>query len=313
MFKDKLKKNTDLSRLTTFRIGGLAEFYVEVETREELREAIEWCRANHKKIHVLGGGSNILANDKGVAGLVIKLKNSSVEIAGSRLSCGAGTSLSKAVSLAGNAGLGGLEWAIGIPGTIGGAIRGNAGAFGHSIGESVAAIEVYNSIRGGFDAVDPNDCGFSYRNSIFKGDKNAIIWSVALKLEESGQDIIRQSMGGYLEKRSAAQPKLPSAGSVFMNLSIDSLRESNKSLAEMAEKLGMVKNGYVGAGWLIELLGLKGKTIGGAKISLEHANFIVNTGNAKTEDIIMLVSLVKQQARDKFGIQLQEEIQYFGI
>lgn len=313
MIKDKIKENIDLRPMSSFKIGGTAEFFADIETKADLLEAVEWSRSNNKKLLVLGGGSNVLVNDQGVKGLVVRIKNDSIEPQGDCFFCGSGLLLAKAMIYANKAGLSGLEWAIGIPGTIGGALRGNAGAFGHSIGESVKTVEVYNNIRGNFDLLQKNDCDFSYRNSIFKADNNTIIWGASLKLDKSDPEDIRTLLENYLTKRASSQPKLPSAGSIFMNLPIEMLEKSNSSLAKMAAELGIIKDGYVGAGWIVDLLGLKGKTIGGAKVSLEHANFIVNTGRAKSEEVIMLISLIKQQARDKFGVQLHEEIQYFGM
>ena len=124
---------------------------------------------------------------------------------------------------------------------------------------------------------------------------------------------INKLIGEYARFRGQSQPKLPSAGSVFKNLEIANLRQDNASLANMAEQEKKVKNGMIGAGWLIELAGLKGKTINGAKVSLEHANFIVNTGKATSDDVVMLISYIKQQVRNKFKTQLQEEVQYLGF
>jgi UDP-N-acetylmuramate dehydrogenase len=299
--------------MTTFRIGGSAKSYVEVATREELVEALRWGSKHGQQCLIMGGGSNILAADKGVDGLVVKIANNDLTLKGSRLQCGAGTTLAKAMITANGNGLSGLEWAIGIPGTVGGAVRGNAGACGGHIGSSVETVEIYNMVRGNFEHLSGKDCLFRYRGSAFTDDKNLVVWNADLKLEQKDPEEIKRLVASNLGLRQQTQPKLPSAGSVFKNISLEKLKQENENLAGMAERLGKTNHGLVAAGWIVDLLGFKGRTIGGAKISLEHANFIVNTGKATAEDVIMLISLIKQQARTKLGIQLHEEIQYFGI
>lgn len=313
MIEEKIKQNIPLAPMTTFKIGGAARFYIEVETKDELKEAIRWSLKNNRPYFILGGGSNILVNDNGVDGLVIRINNTELKIDGDKMLCGAGLPLAKAMMTANGNELGGMEWAIGIPGTIGGAVRGNAGAFGNYIGQTVEKVDLYNVLRGNFEELDKKDCEFGYRESVFKKDKNLIVWNVRLKLEKKNIEEIKNQVGEYLLYRQKAHPKLPSAGSVFKNITLESLRASNEMLAKMAESLGKVKHGLIGAGWIVDLLGFKGRTIGGAKVSLEHGNFIVNTGQATAEDVIMLISLIKQQARTKLGVQLCEEIQYFGI
>ena len=313
MIENKIQRNIPLAPLTTFKIGGPAKLYVEIEKKEDLIDIINWARENHELYYFLGAGSNILVKDEGVDGLVIRLKNKEAKIRGERLDCGAGCLLSQALILAIGNNLSGLEWAIGIPGTIGGCIRGNAGAYGFGIADILETAEVFNIIKNEFEPMSRNDCGFSYRESIFKDNKNLIIWSATLKLESHAAAEIKKLTNKYFKDRGNKQPKLPSAGSIFKNIAIDKLKAANNNLAELAIKTGVAKNGLVPAGWIIDMLGVKGKKIGGAKVSLEHANFIVNTGKATADDVFTLISYIKQQARDKFGIQLYEEVQYFGF
>lgn len=309
----EIKKNIPLAPLTTFKIGGPAKFFVEIEKKEELIAATEWAKENNEKIYILAGGSNVLISDKGINGLVIKIKNDDALVKGERIECGAGAGLAILINLTAQAELAGLEWAAGIPGTVGGAIRGNAGAFNKRIGEQVETVEVFNIKKNKFKQFSRKDCEFDYRGSIFKKDNNLLIWQITLKLERGEIAEIKNKMGEYLKYRGETQPKLPSAGSIFKNLSLDYLKDNNSYLAGLALKKNIIKDNQAGAGWIIDLLDLKGKAIGGAKISLEHANFIVNTGNATAENIITLISFIKQQARDKFGVQLEEEIQYLGF
>lgn len=316
MFDSKIQQNIPLAPMTTFKIGGPAKYFVEIKTKEELAAAFDWACENKEPVFILAGGSNVLINDKGVDGLVIKMRNDGIAVKGARLECGAGACLMAAARAAISENLTGLEWAVGIPGTVGGAVIGNAGAFGRSISESVEMTEVFNVKKKRFEQFSNKDCLFSYRESIFKNKNREnlkLIWQVILKLQKGEQGVIGGLANQYLEYRRKTQPKLPSAGCVFKNLEFADLRQITPICANEAMKAGVVKDGKVGAGWLIHKLGLKGKTIGGAKVSLEHANFIVNTGKAAAEDIIMLISFIKQQARDKFGVQLREEIEYLGF
>lgn len=325
-----IKKNIPLAPLTTFKIGGPAKFFIEVKTREDLSEAAEWAKENKEKLFILGGGSNILISDKGVDGLVVKLANNEITIKGERIECGAGASLAKTASMAIADNLSGLEWTVGIPGaTIGGAARGNAEAFDAPIGNIIETVEVFdlqknlpphrnaqgiNSRCGGkFITLSNRDCKFAYRSSIFKENKNYIIWQLVLKLKKEKPEIIQELVKKSIEHRSGKYPKLPNAGSIFKNIPAEVFKKQNPMLYDKIMEGKITRLNNIGAGLLIDTLGLKGKTIGGAKISLEHANFIVNTGKATAEDVVMLVSYIKQQVRDRLKIQLQEEIRYLGF
>lgn len=309
----KIQRSVPLASLTTFKIGGPAEYFVEIKTKEELMQALDWAEKEEKELLILAGGSNLLINDKGVRSLVVKMNNDDIQVKGERIVCGAGASLIQASRLAANQGLSGLEWAIGIPGTVGGAIRGNAGAYGCAIENIIETVEVLNKKRLNFAIFSRRDCRLSYKESILKSSKDLIIWSAIIKLNRARQEDVNKLIENYSANRQKAQPRLPSAGCVFKNLSVQALKKGNAYLVEQALDNDMVKGNKVPVGWIIDRLGLKGKTIGGAKISLEHANFIVNTGKAKSEDVIALISCIKQAARDKFGVQLQEEIEYFGF
>ncbi len=312
--ESKIKKNILLAPLTTFKIGGPAEYFIEIKTKDELVKAIGWTKENKKEFIILAGGSNVLINDKGISGLVIKISNKDIAARGERMDCGAGVDLVRVGRLAANNSLSGLEWAVGIPGaTVGGSTRGNAGAFGFAMQDLVETVEIFNIKKEKFVLFSNKDCKFVYRESIFKKDNSLLIWQVILKLNKGYKKEIDELMDKNLKQREQTQPKLPSAGSAFKNLNITNLREFNANLASMAEEEKIVKSGKVGAGWVINLLGLKGKTIGGAKVSLEHANFIVNTGKATAEDVAMLISFIKQQIRNRLKIQLHEEIQYLGF
>lgn len=309
----RIKQNISLAPFTTFGIGGLAKYLIEIRLKEELEAIIFWCEENKVDYIILAGGSNVLVNDSGVDFLVIKITNRDVIFRGDRVECGAGASLTGIATKSFGNGLTGMEWAVGIPGSIGGATRGNAGAFGHSTSDNIETIEVYNTKLKKFDIYSKNISGFTYRSSIFKENKDLIIWSLILKLSKGNRAETDELIEKYTNHRLKSQPRLPSAGCVFKNILFEELKKSNPEIAKRAEEEGVVKGGMVGSGWLINRLDVRGKKIGGAKISLEHANFIVNTGGATASDVVMLISYIKQQVRDKLKVQLQEEIQYLGF
>lgn len=311
--KDKIKEQVALAPLTTFKIGGAAKYYIEITTIEELKAAVDWANSEKISFYIFAGGSNILVDDLGFDGLIIKMGNRGLAVKGERLEMGAGLEMAQAISAAASNSLSGLEWAIGIPGSVGGAVRGNAGAFGSSIESVVETVEVFSVKKADFRIMSRNDCGFEYRDSIFKSTDDFIIFSVTLKLLKGNSAEINGKQAKYQRHRDQTQPKLPSAGCIFKNLLFDDIKIKNADLADEINEEKLVKQGKVGAGWLISKLDLGGLKIGGSKISLEHANFIVNTGKASAADVVMLISYIKQQARDELGIQLQEEIMYLGL
>jgi len=311
--ESKIKENYPLKPLTTFKIGGPARYFLEITSLEELAEAVKWAQEKGIKILIFSGGSNILVNDRGVDGLVLKLENRNISLKGERVVAGAGANLAQVVRTATGQGLSGMEHLAGIPGSLGGAIRGNAGAYGQSIEAVVETVDVFNLEKNEAGLYSRNDCRFKYRTSIFKEDNKLLVWQTTLKLSPGDQGKISSAIESHIDYRAKTQPNLPSAGCVFKNFTIDEIRETNRDLAKRAEESGAVKGGKVGAGWLIDQMDLKGKKMGNTKISLEHANFIVNTGNATAEEVIMLISYIKQQVRDDFNVQLSEEIEYFGF
>jgi UDP-N-acetylmuramate dehydrogenase len=311
---EKIKNNVSLAAITTYQIGGVAKFFVEPETEEELKEVIAWAKGNGEKVFILGGGSNVLISDNGLNGVVIRLANRNIEIKGDRIHCGAGANLVSVARKAVSNSLSGLEWSIGIPGaSIGGSVRGNAGAFGSSMADLVETIVVFDKEKKEFINFSNKDCNFVYRGSTFKDNPNLFVWEVVLRLHHDKKEIIDKKVLSSLEHRTKIYPKLPSAGSVFKSITFADIQKDSPNLADRLINSGYDPKKNVSAGLLIDWAGLKGKKIGGAKVSLEHGNFIVNTGKASAEDIIMLVSYIKEKIRNNFGIQLHEEIQYLGF
>ncbi|MDA3839579.1 MAG: UDP-N-acetylmuramate dehydrogenase [Patescibacteria group bacterium] len=313
--EEKIQENIDLSKRTSFRIGGPAKYYIDIKEKEDLVEAIKWANEKSLKIFYWGGGTNVLVSDKGIDGLVIKFSNIEIKVKGDRVECGAGASLMRASRMAASEKLKGFEWGIGIPGTIGGAVKGNAGAYGSYIGDYIETLQVYDINKERFFTMSRNDCHFSYKKSIFNSRSDLLVWDAVFKFEKGIIFEIDKLGEEYMLYRKKTQPNLPSAGCIFKNVSYDKVKIDNPELAKQIEidHKKFVERGMVPVAWLLEELDLKGKVIGGAKISLEHANFIVNTGNASSEDVIILISYIKQQLRDKFHIQLSEEIQYLGF
>ncbi len=305
----KIQKNILLSKYTSFKIGGAAKYFCVVENNDEIKEALEFAGKNGLKVFVLGGGSNLLISDEGFDGLVIKIQDTKYEIqTNNEIFVGSGLSLAKLVSESVKNNLTGLEMMAGIPGTVGGAVVNNAGAFGKCIGDVVESVEILETGK-----LNSKECDFSYRSSIFKEEKKYIILNAVLKLEKGNEAESRKMILEILKSRKEKQPlEYPSAGSVFKNPVVDD-NHLAKLKKEFPELNKIVKNNTIPAGWLIEELGFKGKKIGGVMISEKHCNFIVNTGNAKAEDVVILISLIKQKVRNNFGIQLKEEIEYVGF
>ncbi len=311
-FLSGVKTNFDLTPLTTFRIGGRAEFFMEIKNKRQLISAIKWAKARKLPLSILAGGSNILIIRKKIKGLVLKIAGQSYLIRGNYINCWAGTSLTKLAKISAFAGLTGLEWALGIPGSVGGAVRGNAGAYGSAMSDAVIQVEAYDFNTGQSVKLNNRACHFAYRHSIFKTRKNLLVAGIKLKLAKGDPSKIKELSQKNLRDRFGSKPKEPSAGCIFKNLEYKNVIKQNKKLAQALAARGLVGSGKIGAGLLIDQLGLKGRAIGGAKVSQKHANFIINTGKAKAKDVINLINLIKKKVKLKYKINLEEEIQYFG-
>jgi len=275
----KFKENIRLAEHTSFKIGGEAKYFFEAKTKEELVEALEKVEQLKLRFFILAGGSNVLFPDRGFDGVVIKIGIKEFREENGLIYAAAGAKLLDIVMLSAEKGLTGLEWAAGIYGSVGGAIRGNAGAFEGSMADVVKQVEVLKD--GKVEII--KDFEFNYRDSVFKKNKDLIILSVVLELKKGKG--VEQEIEKNLQYRKDRHPlEYPSAGSIFKNPKIDS------------------------AGSLIEKAGLKGKRIGNAKVSDKHCNFIINLGRARADDVIALIDSIKKQVGDLFGVELKEEI-----
>ena len=312
-----IKENISLKGYTSFHIGGEAKYFLEINEEDKLIKAIKMAKNFSLPFFVLGGGSNLLISDRGYNGMVIRLKNSELEIKDSKkdgeilIECGAGLPLSKLLSFAVEHRLSGLEWAIGIPGTVGGAIRGNAGAFGRSMSDVIEKVKILESNKLIFADCDKQDCEFSYRNSLLKKYNNLIITSALIRLKKGDEKDTKNKIQEYLNYRKDHQPlSFPSAGSIFKNYQ-GVILDSNL-LKEFPELSEFNKKKIIPAGYLIDKCGLRKKIIGQAQISEKHANFIINLGEAKSSDVIRLIDFIQDKVKEKFGIDLKREIEIIG-
>lgn len=304
-----LQENVSLKEHTTFKIGGPARFFYEAKAKKDLVEVIKKVRELNLPLFLLGNGSNLLVSDKGYSGIVIKVSNSKLQTLGSKIIAGSGTPLEKLIKVSVKQGLKGLEWATGIPGTVGGAIWGNAGAFGKSTFDSLEKVEIFDMEELKIKNIFTN--GSEYRNTIFKKKRDWVILSGVFKLNKGDRNKIEQRIECNLEYRRNSHPQKPSAGSVFKNCKTEiknpSLLEKFPELKEFNSK------GVIPAGYLIDKCGLKGEKRGSAQVSLKHANFIVNLNGASAREVLDLMKLAQKKVSQKFGIELKREIQLLGF
>lgn len=305
----KIQEKVLLKDYTTFKIGGPADYFVLAQNVAELQEAIAFAKDKNLPILALGGGSNLLVTDAGFRGLVIKLDLQRLDFEDDRLTVGAGVLLAYLLNQALDRGFVGLEFMAGIPGTVGGAIRGNAGTYGLAMSDVLTEVS-YLDADYQLKTIAVEDCHFTYRHSIFK-EKPAIIVEAKLKLAQGDISAARQLVAERLRYRQDTQPNEPSAGCIFKNIAfkdvdIQDLQGRGLELEQFA------KHQKIPTSYLIEKAGLKGHAIGGVMISPKHANYLVNVNQATAEQVIMLISFIKQQIRDKYGIQLQEEVQFIS-
>lgn len=304
-----IKKDVLLKNYTTYKIGGPAKYFLACKSKEDLSHAIIVSNKLKLPVFVLGGGSNLLVSDKGFRGLVIKISTVKKELSGNIIYTEAGVMLSNLTGFCLEHNLTGLEWSAGIPGTVGGAIYGNAQAFGTKISECIRQVEVFDIKKQKLKTVTKKGCKFSLKNSLFKKNKNLIIISAILEFKEGDRKLIKDKVKEFLDYRKAGHPiNFPSAGSVFVNP--ERKITNKKLLKDYPEFIKMNERGVIPSGFLIEKCGLKGKIIGKAQISEKHANFIINLGGAKASDVLRLMKMAKERVYKKFKIKLETEIQY---
>ncbi len=296
----EIRENVPLAPLTSFQIGGSAQYFVEVSDEAGIREALGWAREHDAPFFVIAGGSNNLMPDAGLAGLVIRVTGEKFQFTESGLEAQSGCNLLTLIREAAKQGKGGWEKLAGIPGTIGGAVRGNAGAFGPEIKDFVTWVRAINTKTEEVHEFSNVECAFDYRMSFFKKNPEWIILDVHLSLGTSEPHLIDETIAER-EKRHIQNVK--AAGSFFMN------PVAPQRIVNMFEEEKGVKSrgGRVPAGWLIEKAGMKGAKLGGAQVSPQQANYIINANNATAEDVRELAAKVKEEVRRQFDVALVEE------
>jgi len=299
-----VRENTPLAPLTTFGIGGAAKYLMDVRTESDIKEAMAWAKDKSLRLVILGGGSNVLVPDVGLDALVVRLVGDLYGVVNGAVDSWAGTNLFALIRALGAQGFGGWEKLSGIPGSVGGAVRGNAGAFGPEIKDFVTRVRALNSETGESRDFTNRECDFSYRHSFFKDHPEWIITRVFIELEQvPPAESAKLSEETIAERERRHLQNVKAAGSYFMN------PKAPPQIVAMFEKEKQVKSreDRVPAGWLIEKAGMKGATVGGAIASLQHPNYIVNQGTATAVDVIQLAEEVKEAVKSQFGVELAEE------
>jgi UDP-N-acetylmuramate dehydrogenase len=301
----RLRRNVALSPLSTFRIGGRAESFCRVKTPEELIAAVSYARKEELLYRIVAGGSNVVFPDTSLKGLLIQIMPGKLVLSGMKCVVDAGVPLAEVVDRSIRAGLRGLETLSGIPGTVGGAIVGNAGAYGHSISEVVQRVEVWDGRRHRY--LSRAQCQFEYRESIFK-KKPLLLLRAELKfkrgnsieLRRTSRDIIRMRLKKY-------RPGLRCPGSFFKNVLVKHVSKSSLARIDQSK----IIEGKIPTGYLLEQVDARGMRVGGIIIASFHGNLFINDGGATARDVRALARILKRRVRRRFGIQLEEEIRYF--
>ncbi len=283
-----IRRDEPLAKHTTLRVGGPADAYVEPASEQDLAALLAYCQGQHCQFFVLGRGSNLVVKDGGFRGVVICLAHayfSRIEVTGERLNCGAGARLKAVAAEARRKGLAGLEFMEGIPGSVGGALRMNAGAMGGAIFDVVESVRLM-SFDGMVHELAARELAAAYRSCLTL--RAHIALAAVLRGVPGQREAIGQRMNEYSRKRWQSQPAAASAGCMFKNPA------------------------SIPAGRLIDELGLKGTRVGGAVVSAEHGNFIVNDGTASARDVLELIEIIRQRARAERGVELETEVEVVG-
>lgn len=297
-------EHVPLAQYTTFAIGGSARYFVHAQSLADIKQAYAMAQQLQVPVFVLGGGSNVLVDDDGFDGLVIKIEMQEISINNS-VTIEAGAVLKHAIMHAAQAGLGGWENMYGIPGTIGGAVRGNAGAFGTEAKDVVHNVTAWNSITNETKEFTTIECDFGYRNSFFKQHPEWIVLSATLQLTlVKSEEAVQKCTDTFAERTKRQIQDIKSAGSFFMNPIVS---EGVQGLFKK-EKGQEARGGRVPAGWLIEKCGLQGLQEGSVQTGTRSANYLINVGNATAQDVRAAAQKIKRAVQQKFDVHLQEEV-----
>lgn len=303
------RRNVLLAPYTTFKIGGRARYFVTARTNAKIIQAVKTAKKLRIPLFILAGGSNLLVSDKGFNGLVIKILNTKYQILNTTLHTEAGVSMSTLVKETGKRGLSGFEWAGGLPGSAGGAIRGNAGAFKGEIKDNILWVEALDA-RGNVRRYTRRQCHFSYRSSLFK-EKNWVVLSAMFKFKKGNKLAIQATAKDHIRYRKEKHPlEYPNAGSIFKNCDVRKFSPALQKKLQPVVKVDPFP--VVPTAYLNHQAGLKGMRQNNIQVSSKHPNYMVNLGGGKARDVISLVEKVKKIIKKKFGVDLQEEIEFVG-
>lgn len=303
-----IKKNIPLANYTTLKIGGPARFFVEVGTQEDLKEALAWARQRKVPHYIMAGGSNLLVADEGFDGLVIKVNIQGIEQDRDRVRVKAGTPLPELVNWAGKYGLAAVERLTGIAGSVGGAIFGNAGAYGQTISDKITRVRVLDTETEKDRWLTKAECRFDYRDSGFKQMNNLIILEAEFGFDRADPVELRTASAAVLSRRLQKYPPgVLCPGSFFKNLPAADLPE------EFAKQIPIDYYGKMPAGYFLDLAGAKGQRLGNIKIAPYHANLFINEGGGRASDFFQLAKEWKTKVKEKFGIELEPEVQLVGF
>ena len=298
-------ENVPLARYTRFEIGGPARILADAASEAALTEVLSAIEESGEQCAVIGGGTNLVASDRGYPGVVVRYTNSALEFAGDAVTVAAGAVLQNLVDASIDQGLKGLETMTGIPGWAGGAVYGNAGAYGHSIQERVTGVRFLE--KGRVREISNAECEFAYRESRFKRRKDWVILSVTLRLESGDAQELRATASGILKIRNEKYPPaMRCAGSIFKNLLWCDLTEAVRALVPAA----VVREGKVPSAYFLEQAGAKGLRRGGVRVADYHANLIYNEGGGTADEVGELIAELKRRVGGQFGLDLEEEVQF---
>ncbi|MFA6160826.1 MAG: UDP-N-acetylmuramate dehydrogenase [Patescibacteria group bacterium] len=307
-------ENEPMSKHTNLRIGGPARLFIIANEPSVILDAAAVARKLDIPWIVFGGGSNMLVSDSGYDGLAIQIAFRDVKLRQQTATVEAGAIMSAVARQTAEAGLGGLEWAVGVPGTVGGAIYGNAGCYGGEVKDSLVTVDCYD-IKTGKPEVYPNaKCAFGYRDSLFKHEPH-VIFRATFKLTPTDPEPLKKRIEEILQMRKEKQPlEFGSAGCMFKNFVFKDESELERLKQDVKEiPADMLAKKSISAGWLIQQVGMLGEKIGSAQVSEKHGNFIINLGDAIAQDVLMLTSKVKMKVRDDYNIMLEDEVQLIGF
>ena len=298
-------ENVFLARYTRFEVGGPARILADAANEPALIEVLNAIQESGEQYALVGGGTNLVAGDRGFPGVVVRYTDATLEIADDTVTVAAGAVLQDLVDASIARGLKGLETMTGIPGWVGGAVYGNAGAYGHSIQERVACVRFLEG--GGVREISNADCEFAYRESQFKRRKDWVILSVTLRLESAEAEELRATANGILKIRNEKYPPtMRCAGSIFKNLLWCDLPDTARALVPAA----VVREGKVPSAYFLEQAGAKGLRRGGVRVADYHANLIYNEGGGTAQEVGELIAELKLRVHDRFGLDLEEEVQF---